>query len=399
MARIKKEFQSLLKSDPLTPKIWNSRNLSELDFFLTKHPSCINEKFGGFKKSALSFVLCSSTCSLNLILLLLNHGADINGGDADGTTPLLVALAYNREEAIIRCLMENGADAAQKDENGQTSLCCAFEGGASFEILKLIAESGCHPDACNLHSSVLECVPGCSFHKLKDGVLDMLMNAGADMLRYGSYGESPVCLALRAGAELSDIQKLRRMGAFLDECKKHSNALLCAADFFEKAQGIRGNGKDILGAALNSDVIEILQTTVADPNQKNKKKKGLNPLQLTLKYGSYDNRGIKLMIDQAGVNLQVKDEARNNLLHLAAENYRVQPFAIKYLIERGLPVNDLNEKLQTPLNIAANKSDAVTIKLFIDHGAQVHNEDIFGKSPISVAKAWNRDDIVKLLAK
>jgi ankyrin repeat protein len=61
------------------------------------------------------------------VALLLDYGADVNGTDADGTTALMCAAYYGKEE-VVRVLLERGADAGMRNQQGWTALDMAEPG-------------------------------------------------------------------------------------------------------------------------------------------------------------------------------------------------------------------------------------------------------------------------------
>ena len=74
-----------------------------------------------------------------LIKMLLDSGADVNAKDMRGMTPLMLAVATDRQDpAVIRMLLDHGADPNLKSNLGETALDWARKVGprAGIEILK-----------------------------------------------------------------------------------------------------------------------------------------------------------------------------------------------------------------------------------------------------------------------
>ena len=57
-----------------------------------------------------------------ILSLLLNLGADINGKDHRGSTPLILAAQFGVSSDVIMLLLEKGANAKVKNNRGMTAL-------------------------------------------------------------------------------------------------------------------------------------------------------------------------------------------------------------------------------------------------------------------------------------
>lgn len=65
--------------------------------------------------------------------LLLDHGADTNRADFNGTTPLLAAIA-NNSPATVEALLAQGADPGRQNNTGVTPLLAAIQRGQNATI-------------------------------------------------------------------------------------------------------------------------------------------------------------------------------------------------------------------------------------------------------------------------
>lgn len=63
----------------------------------------------------------AKTGNEDLTRRLVEEGAEVDGRDARGTTPLGVAVGFNKLP-VVRALLENGADVALTDARGNTAL-------------------------------------------------------------------------------------------------------------------------------------------------------------------------------------------------------------------------------------------------------------------------------------
>jgi ankyrin repeat protein len=76
----------------------------------------------------------------NSARLLLEHGADVNAGGNDQSSPLHVAAQRGRVE-VVRVLLEHGANLGAEDGDGKTALQVASDRGHD-EVMKLLSEHG-----------------------------------------------------------------------------------------------------------------------------------------------------------------------------------------------------------------------------------------------------------------
>jgi ankyrin repeat protein len=111
---------------------------------------------------ATPFLLAAKAVDLPLMRALLEQGADPKLGNADGTTPLMVAAGVGiwapgespgtEEEAVaaVKMLLDMGAGSASDvDKNGYTALHGAIHRGGSIPLVKILVEKGAKLDARN----------------------------------------------------------------------------------------------------------------------------------------------------------------------------------------------------------------------------------------------------------
>lgn len=77
----------------------------------------------------------------------LNDGADMNGKNERGVTPLGVAVGYNKV-AAVKCLLKHGADVMARDAKGNTVLHYAAGYGRK-EVAEVLIAAGAEIDALN----------------------------------------------------------------------------------------------------------------------------------------------------------------------------------------------------------------------------------------------------------
>ncbi|KAA8577061.1 hypothetical protein EYC84_007071 [Monilinia fructicola] len=80
--------------------------------------------------------------NIKVIKLLLEAGADIEGGEEDGQIPLLLAASFGRVD-VVKLLLDCGADIKAKCPRGRTPLWYARNSwGVSEAVVELLLEKG-----------------------------------------------------------------------------------------------------------------------------------------------------------------------------------------------------------------------------------------------------------------
>lgn len=109
---------------------------------------------------------------------------------------------------------------------------------------------------------------------------------------------------------------------------------------------------------------------------------------------------IKLLLEY-GANIATKDEFRNTLLHMIAQNKEDtdQIKIANILIARGINVDAKNSNNKTALHLTAISNSCALAKLLINNGATVNMYGTCGRTPLHEAASNNYEDLVKLLLK
>lgn len=81
-----------------------------------------NPKSGVIALSKVTPLLAAAASHFEVVKLLLDAGADVNARDGRNMTPLMIAVATDRQDArILRLLLDHGADAAIQSNAGETA--------------------------------------------------------------------------------------------------------------------------------------------------------------------------------------------------------------------------------------------------------------------------------------
>jgi ankyrin repeat protein len=106
-------------------------------------------------------------------------------------------------------------------------------------------------------------------------------------------------------------------------------------------------------------------------------------------------RCLELLLD-AGANVEVQNYSGRRPLHFAAQDQELPAHAIT-LIERGASVNGKNKSGATPLAIAATVNGWKVGRYLISVGADVHNRDRYGDTPLLEAVRACSHEFVEML--
>ena len=154
---------------------------------IAKRPTDVNDRGGG-KVTPLQVAV--SAGHLDILSLLLDHGAHVDGRDRHGKTPLHRASSNGKVEAG-ECLLDRGADINARDNDCWTPLFhAAFQG--HFEFTRMLIEREAEIDA----RDTLGMTP---LHRVvqtdNSRVVRLLLERGADVNALSESGKVPSELA------------------------------------------------------------------------------------------------------------------------------------------------------------------------------------------------------------
>ena len=129
---------------------------------------------------------------IDIVLFLLEHGAEINARCKRGTTPLHVAVDFNNVE-IINILAEHGANIDAKSNLWQTPLLLAVNKGQP-NVAKLLIEHGASIDFKNADE---ETALHIAIRYNQVHMTAILIESGADVQAQDSYGFTALSAIMR----------------------------------------------------------------------------------------------------------------------------------------------------------------------------------------------------------
>lgn len=129
-----------------------------------------------------------------LMVLLLDHGAEINAKAKDGSTPLHLATKQS-QGAAMKLLFTRGANVVAKDQDGNTPLHLAAE-LFTIDMLKVLVDVGAMVNARNNESWTPLHLAA---NRGKREVVEFLIGVGADINAVASNGWTPLKVAVNCG--------------------------------------------------------------------------------------------------------------------------------------------------------------------------------------------------------
>ncbi len=159
---------------------------------------------------------CSFSRQKEVIEILLEHGADVNGSPDSELTPLMNAAWFGRAD-VVRLLLEYGADVNRITKDGFTALVAAARGG-SEEVAWLLLERGADVDPQKgVESTDCALITAALLGHTK--IVELLLKHGADVNATTKYGVTALMDAARGG-HTKIVELLLKHGADVNATTK-----------------------------------------------------------------------------------------------------------------------------------------------------------------------------------
>ncbi|KAF6829983.1 ankyrin repeat protein [Colletotrichum plurivorum] len=273
----------------------------------------------------------------NLIILLVQNGADIDLEDRKGWTSLRRAIVYGKL-GLAELLLDHGSDVNRRFEDGWTALGHAAQ------------------------------------HGMKPLVLLLLQYKANVDLREGDQGPSPLMKAIR--------QEHRSVAGLLLDHGADANAI-----FANKSTPLIRASREAQEWAV---WLLLRHGALVDSHDAN----GLTALSYAVNSGQ---KSIAWLLCEEGASLGLRDKIDGSTaLHYAAERGDVS--TAWYLLGKGVLVDAAGFDGIQPLHIAAKHGHAKLIDLFIDHGDDIINQqDKSGLTALHYAVRSKHLECVSLL--
>nr|7TBO_A Chain A, D12 LOV2-DARPin fusion [synthetic construct]7TBO_B Chain B, D12 LOV2-DARPin fusion [synthetic construct] len=168
----------------------------------------LREKLDKLRKAYLILALLEAAKKgqIEEVRRLLELGADANGADGTGTTPLHLA-AYSGHLEIVEVLLKHGADVDASDVFGYTPLHLAAYWG-HLEIVEVLLKNGADVNAMD-SDGMTPLHLAAKWGYLE--IVEVLLKHGADVNAQDKFGKTPFDLAIDNGNE--DIAEVLQKAA------------------------------------------------------------------------------------------------------------------------------------------------------------------------------------------
>jgi ankyrin repeat protein len=293
----------------------------------------------------------------DVIVVLLEHGADPDGSNPLGQTPLHLAAMYGHV-AAAEALIAGGAEIEARAQGGYTPLALAAGHGRA-PVLKLLLAHGAQVETRDntewtpLHRAASEG---------HDNAVRLLLAHGARVDAADRSGNTPLTYALLKGDD-ETIRFLVERGA--------------------RVTG-GGEGRSLLALAVENAMPEHVRLLLghgADPNALDGN--GDVPLETAIDYnGTRPERVVenaRVLLDN-GADVHARWQYGDTPLHRAAARGNLDLALL--LLDHGAKVNARNDSGRTPLFHAVTHHEPEIAEALLQHGADPNAEDRQRETPI-----------------
>jgi ankyrin repeat protein len=355
---------------------------------------------------------------LNLVLLLLKHGAAVDSRTTKRYTPLHLAIRRSRFK-LAEILLKHGAHATAEDIYRQIPLHMLSEsdikdGSEILSIVLLLLKQGA---AVNSRDENNETPFHLAIQRNRFKLAEILLENSADATAESVSGQSPLHMLsesdIKDGSDILDfVLLLLKHGAAMNSrtTKRHTPLhLAIQRNRFKLAEillkhGAHATAEDIYGQTplhmpSESDIKDgrdilslgllLLKHGAAVGSRT---AKGHTPLHLAIR----QNR-LKLaeILFEHGADARAENKKGWTPLHMLPIPYIKDGSDIQnivlLLLKHGAAVNSRNEDKETPLHLAIRRDLFKLSEILLKHGADAHAQNSTDKTPLHIlSESWTR---------
>ena len=369
--------------------------------YLINHGADVNKK-NGCKQTALHYA--SERGGLKVVETLLGKGADIDVEDDDHCTPLILAAGRGHID-ILLYLIDYDADVNQKDCRKRAALHYASERG-DLKVVKAILSKGAEID--------VEDDNRCTPLMLAAGMghIDILLylighGAHVDVYKKDHSKRTALHYASERG-DLKVVEALLSKGAEIDledeDCctalmlaarSRHSDILLYLIDHgadVKRKDGCKRTALHYASERGDLKIVEALLSKGADIDVEDKD--GYTPLILAISNNHIAEAGV-LITNGAGIDEELDINPPRTALTMSVENGHDS--LVRNLILQGVNINYQDASGRSALHFAASYNRIQCGILLVEAGADLRLVDRVSYTPLDLASKELKDAINQTL--
>ncbi len=298
--------------------------------------------------------------ALDIVRLLLKHGADINFRDASGNTVLMNALdSQSAKSAVINLLLDSKPNLSIRNQDGRDALFLAFNNKEQREHIPRLLELGANAHTRDDHGNDLL----------------MLAASNADVEWVGKLlkiGLSPTAVDADGNTAIHDLPLSKLQTASTHGDKAASSLVEPILECLSLLLSHGGSstvpnqyGETPLHIAAWGDNADIFlklleQAEEVDPRLPD----GRTPLHRAAIRGANEN--LKILLNR-GADIELRDSTGMNALLFASLLDHHDSMLL--LLKRGADIDATDLQGRTALDSAFHNAQAETVKLLISQGA------------------------------
>ena len=307
--------------------------------------------------------------NLDVLHQLIGQGVALNIHDANGDSPLHIAI-MEKHATLIGPLIAAGAEVNSANARGLTALMVAAQVADATSLAALLA-AGADWQLADTRGQVAlhhAVLSRCT------ACLNVLIESGADVTRQDRSGVTPLLLALRKSPELGSTL-LGISGAALHLRDK--------------------NGRDALWVAAAAGSDSLVNALLDAGLVMHADNEGVSPLHTVARIGRVDLAARLLKTPTAADFMSARTTAGNTPLMLAS--YHDSAGIVRLLLDAGARVEEQNAAGDTALHLAARRGSYQAALFLVESGASFNQRNTVGQSARSIIEATNDPRWLELL--
>lgn len=351
-----------------------------------------------------------------IVRLLLAHGADINRPDANGETPLIIAVQMRRPD-IVQFLLEQGALPSLITMAGANS--SSIEGGSAIhyaaeygrlDILKILLHKGVDINTRNIKQTP-PLVLAARWGKLD--CIRFLLEHGAAPNLQTFLGDTALTLAVQAPVkdQPAIVQALLEKDAKVNVRNSGGDTALILATQYGRTETVKlllqrhadvkavrvGKPKPLVFADMGRDSLTF-GTLVSSPSMapvSEVRTPGVPPAGMASSASLPAPRPPQKLSSRKLSRTHYFSIEGDTPLSYAAMYNRAD--VIRLLLEHGAAINQANTQGETPLHIAAAHGQPDAVRILLEKGGDPALKTNAGLTVLQLAEKMEQAEVLSLL--